>query len=785
MVESEAQVMGEGAAGHATRWRAQGWWPFRKRSAKIRNPAEMRKWIAIWAIVTGLLIGFFDIPRPLDDGFQLVRDLARPHQYDGKTVIVAIDDRSLTELGVRDPLRSDDARLLDKLFEHGANRVVFDRAYADPSALAEDRKLLDALARHKGHVFIGSTPVMNFGFTSSQQLLTHPRFLGSAPMVSIMGYQGPFGFSWRLPTSSEIQGKQRPSISATLAGIDRVGAMYRPDLSIKPSDVPVYSYIDVINGRLSSERFAGKDVVVATANLFSPDRFRMPFVGLVLGSQLHAIGAQTLRERFPIDLGFLPSLLIAALFIWSQSRVRRPLRRHALGIAAILVVAPFALDLASIRVDVTAALVCLLIGWIRLRNLARTTYRGETALLRIEQLHSSRNAASCDVIALKIRNFATISAILSPREIERLLEKLQDRLHAAETKGQFAFDKDTFVWLRDKLPADEREDHLRGLHALFRTSIAVGTHMSDVAVAIGLDANYAQPLRERIEGAIQTAEDAAHNGSLFMIGEDTDDEDRAWRLGFFTELNAAIENGDLDILFQPKINLATGMIVGAEALLRWDHPTRGQIDPARIIQFAEEHNRIDTITRFVLDRALTEARKAIACNPAFKVAVNISALDLRDFGFAREIRDFLTQYDFPPGNLILEITETAPIENDRVAAALLAELKQMGLSLSVDDFGTGHASLHYLRQIPSDEVKIDRSFVSGMMESPEDRTLVRTAIEMIHSLGRVAVAEGVETAAVANLLREMGCDKAQGYYFARAMPMNELLPKLDAGVLAA
>ncbi|WP_162935773.1 EAL domain-containing protein [Tsuneonella amylolytica] len=761
-------------------------WGRREKSEKTRSPAALRKRIAIWAIGIGLVAGAIDLPRPLEDLYRLARLTAHPQDADGRTVIVAIDDRSLSELGTRDPLRGDDARLIDRLVADGAKRVVFDRAFADLSTPAEDAKLIAALDRHRGRVFIGSTPEVEVGLVQAgEQLITHERFREKAIMVSMMGRQGPLGLAWKLPTSSMIDGKKRKSISALLAETDRETEYYRPDFSIRADTIPMYSYIDVLRGKVDRADIAGRDIIVAPANLTSPDRYYMQLIDSILGSQIHAIGAQTLRERFPIDLGWLPGFIIAGAFVVWQSRQKLRTRKSSALVIGLLAAAPFAADLANINFEVMPGLVCMLYGSIRHASLVRRTYRGDTHLLRIEQLHSARHEADCDVIALKLRNFATISTILSPKEIETLLEKVQGMLKAAEGSAQLAFDRDTIVWLRPALRRDEREDHLRGLHALFRTSIPVGNQMPAVATAAGLDANYELPLRERIEGAIQNAEDASTHGKLFIIGEGEAGEDRAWRLGFFAELTNAMDTGDIEVRFQPKVRLATGEIVGAEALLRWNHPTRGAIDPTEIVSFAEDHNRIDVVTRYVLDQSLSQAKAAIARDPAFKIAVNVSALDLRDPGFARDVAKRLRIHDFPASNLILEITETAPIDSNVTASSVLLELKRMGVRLSVDDFGTGHASLHYLRQIPSHEVKIDRSFISGMIDSTEDRALVKTAIDMIHSLGRLAVAEGVETQEVVDALVELGCDKGQGYFFSRAVPMAELLPKLSRGALAA
>lgn len=749
---------------------------------KVRDP---RRRIAMWAIAIALLLGLFDVPRPLEDLYHLTRDTIRMRPADGETVLVMIDDESLSEMGVTDPRRSDDARLVDGLIAAGAKRVVFDRAFADPSRQSDDAAFIGALERHEGRIFLGSTPVISSGFGTNAQLLTHPRFRDKAPMVSMLGHQRVFGLSWGLPTSSVILDRNRPSISALLAGVEEKEVEYRPDFSIDFDTIPMFRYVDALERRVPADAFAGRDVIVAPANRTSPDLYLMPTRGVIAGAQIHAVGAQTLKQGIPRDFGWVPGFLLVSAFLWAQSRLTMPTARSAVAFAIGLLVLQAGLDLAMINIDILSALVALAIGSYRLRNFARSTYRGETGLVRIDTFHRIGVAREYDVIALKIRNFATISACLSPTEIDALLIKAQEMLRASEGSSQFAFDKDTIVWLRDALSECDREGHLRGIHALFRRSISIGSQAPDVATAIGLDANYDLPLRERTENAMQSAEDAAHHGRLFQISEMAQGEDRAWRVQFLSELERAIANEEVDVRFQPKVALGSREIVGAEALLRWDHPTKGPIEPQQIVSYAEEHNRIEIITNFVLDRALGEAKRALAINPDFKVAVNISALDLRDPNFPRSVEQLIQRHAFPPSQLILEITETAPIENNRKAGEILAELKQLGLRLSVDDFGTGHASLHYLRQIPSEEVKIDRSFISNIEHSPEDRTLVKTAIDMIHSLGRIAVAEGVETEDVARLLIGLGCDNAQGFYFSKATTMDELIRKLERKSLAA
>jgi len=745
-----------------------------------------KRWrIAFLAIALAFLAGAVELTLPAEDAFRAARAAIRMHPADQEVLVVTVDDKSLNALGVNDPSRGDDARVLDLLFSMGAQRVFFDRVYADPTGLDEDLHFKAALERHRGRVFVGALPQVEQSDGSIVDLLPHPRFRSSVEILSIEGEEAPFGLSARFPTRSVVLGTERSSLSAELARLEEGDGLYRPDFAIDYATIPTVSYIDVLNEAGVEAAVRGRDVVVAPSSRTSNDFHPIPFRGKVPGVYFHVLGAETLKRGFPLDLGWLPALFAACMLVVTQARRRQPSKRAVLLGGAAFLLAPLVLDGFNVGVDVMPALMCLTIASIGLLRLARRTYYGATSLRRIETMHASHAMADRDVLALKIRNFAIISASLSPAEIDQLLEKSLTMLRACDPDALFTFHKDTFVWARPKLPAGEAENHVRGLHALFRTSIPVGFHALDVATSLGLDANRGASLRERTESAIQCAEDAAHSGGIFQLSETHMPEDRDWRLQILSELESAIENGEVDVAFQPKVDLSSLSIVGAEALLRWTHPSRGPIDPALVIAIAEAHNRTDLITRFVLNRALSQARPAIARDPLFKIAINISSLDLHDPMFCFNLEQIIAAHRVSASNVILEITETARISDEQTVSEALATLNKMRVQLSVDDFGTGHATLEQLRRVPADEVKIDQSFVRGMVANAEDYALVKTAIAMIHSLGRRAVAEGVECQAMLAMLREMGCDEAQGYLFSKPITMQALLPQLPPGAIAA
>jgi EAL domain-containing protein (putative c-di-GMP-specific phosphodiesterase class I) len=254
------------------------------------------------------------------------------------------------------------------------------------------------------------------------------------------------------------------------------------------------------------------------------------------------------------------------------------------------------------------------------------------------------------------------------------------------------------------------------------------------------------------------------------------------QLSLLGELRHAVEHDELRLFFQPKIELSTSRVTGAEVLLRWQHPTRGLLGPADFIPFAEQTGFIRKLTRWTLNRAIAEGARWQRAGKPLALAVSISADDLADARLDSRIAGMLTQHQLPPPLLTLEITESGFIEDPTRALSLLDAIAALGVHLSIDDFGTGYSSLSHLARMPVHEVKIDRSFVQGLESDLEFAPVVRSAIDMGHGLGLTVVAEGIETEAAALRLRNMGCDIAQGYLYARPMPLEAFESWLEGRV---
>ncbi len=252
------------------------------------------------------------------------------------------------------------------------------------------------------------------------------------------------------------------------------------------------------------------------------------------------------------------------------------------------------------------------------------------------------------------------------------------------------------------------------------------------------------------------------------------DSHYADKLSLMGELRKGIEQGEVVFHYQPKINISTGKISHVEALVRWTHPTRGFISPDDFIPMAEQTGQIQYLTQWGLEEAIKQCRQWRDQNYDINVAINLSAHDLTDNNLPKAIKKLLDKYKVRPEWLVLEVTESAVMKDPDLALYVLYALNGMGLTLSIDDYGTGYSSMSYLKKLPVQEIKIDKSFVLNLATNNEDEIIVKSTINLGHNLGLKVTAEGVEDEKSYKMLKDFGCDLAQGYLFSKALPASEL-----------
>lgn len=739
--------------------------------------------VAILAIIFGLVSGAIDLPLPAEDAFRLAKAQLRMQDAPQDIVLVAIDDATLNELGMPYPTRKEEGLLIDQLVAAGVEKIVFDRAHADPETPESDALFARTLERHKGKVWLGMASDIEVGFRTSEPILPNEKFRNRALLASMTGYFSPFQLSAVFPTAVELSGQIYPSISAVLSGYNGPLVQYRPNFAIKPETIPAVSYIDVLRGRVDPAELRGKRVLVGQTYTKSTDLFVHPVYGKIGGCYFHILGAHTLKRGTPLDLMWFPAMFAAAIVIVAQalgrSRSSKPLSAVALGLPAATLV----LDEASINADMMSALLAIGVAAFGFYRISKKYYSAGVDAMTTNALGLDKANAEFDVYALKIANLAEISEEWGTQEMGEFVNALITYIKGPGDVGDVALERDSLVWLAPRMDNESLERHADGLALMLKTAISHDWQSASSSPAIGIDTNYALPLGQRIKKAMQAADEAAVRGVRFVINNAAYVEARNHRLEIIRVLEKGLRDRSIGVAYQPKIELATGRIVGAETLIRWRPNGEGYVDPQELVLAAEANDRINELTLIVMEAALVDGRKAIALDPTFKLAVNMSAKSLSDTHLLFDMMTMLGRIGFPAENLTLELTETAKLE-DKLIAPQIEALKQRGICLSIDDFGTGQSNLEYLEKLPSSELKIDKKFVQHMASSEESRAVVRATIEIAHSLGKVVVAEGVEDQAVAAVLRAMGCDQGQGYLFSRAITMSELLAMMGGGRIA-
>jgi EAL domain-containing protein (putative c-di-GMP-specific phosphodiesterase class I)/CHASE2 domain-containing sensor protein len=740
--------------------------------------------IAIFAIVFGLISAAIDLPLPAEDFYRAVRAELRSRPAPQDIAMIAIDDKTLNSFDRSLPSRAEDAKLIDALASSGVNRIAFDRAHADPETPSSDALFAETLARHEGKVSLGFAPRHEIGFQIVEEIVPRPEFRKHVGLAAMNGLGSPFGLSVTFPTRVDLHGQMYPSLSAFLAEYDGPTLRYRPDYAFDPVSVPTFSYIDVVEGRIPAEKLAGKNVIVGQAFYESADYYRLPLRdGKVPGAYFHIMGAQTLKRGVPVDLMWIPALLVAglaiAVLVMGHKRSVQTLVLTGAGLLAL----PFLLDEIGVNIDIFPALLALIWAGIGFQRIAKKYYSSEVDAMKTSALNVENVNDELDVYALKIANLAEMSEDWSARELGEFVNTLITYIKGPGEAGDVAFERDSLVWLAPRMDTVSLERHADGLALMLKTAISHDWQSASSAPAIGIDTNHALPLSQRIKKAMQAADEAASRGARFIINDAAYLEARNQRLEIMRVLEKGLRERNIGVAYQPKIELASGRIVGAETLIRWKPDGEDFVNPQDLVLAAEATDRINELTLIVMEAALVDGRRAIAIDPGFKLAVNMSAKSLSDTHLLFDMMTMLGRIGFPAENLTLELTETAKLE-DKLIAPQIAALKQRGIGLSIDDFGTGQSNLEYLEKLPSSELKIDKKFVQHMSSSEESRAVVRATIEIAHSLGKVVVAEGVEDQTMADALRAMGCDQAQGFLFSRAITMSELISMMGGRRIA-
>ncbi len=395
-----------------------------------------------------------------------------------------------------------------------------------------------------------------------------------------------------------------------------------------------------------------------------------------------------------------------------------------------------------------------------------------------DALAAQTSSEPCAVMIIDLDRFKEVNDTLGHHRGDLLLHAVALRIREAVRDRDVVsrLGGDEFAVLLRNAPDETAREVARRIAAALERRFNVGGATMDIEASIGIalapqHGSDVDALLQRADLAMYRAKER-HDG--FNVYTSELDSEQPGQMSLLGDLRRALEHHELTLHYQPKASLATGQVSHVEALVRWERPGHGLVPPSEFIPLAERTGLIKQLSGCVLDAALGQQRAWTDGGLDVSVAVNLSARNLLETDLPALVAGLLADHGVPADRLILEITESAIMSDETHSVGVLSQLSELGVRLSIDDFGTGYSSLSRLRRLPVDEIKIDRSFVAHMDCERGDALIVQSTIELAHNLGLRVVAEGVETEAIWNRLRDLGCDYAQGYFLRRPIPPGEL-----------
>ena len=392
--------------------------------------------------------------------------------------------------------------------------------------------------------------------------------------------------------------------------------------------------------------------------------------------------------------------------------------------------------------------------------------------------HGGASAQSVGMIMMDLDRFKEINDTLGHHFGDQLLIEIGRRLTHTVRPGDTVarLGGDEFAVQFTAPSSKSALEIATRVATAFDQPFSLGEISIDVNASLGIalypdHADDAYTLMKRADVAMYDAKREHSGVAMYEAGRD---EHSVQRLSLMGELRQAIARDELELYFQPKIDVSSERTMHVEALVRWNHPIHGVVPPDKFIPLAEQSGRIGLITKWVVRKAIEQCAQWRAAGLDLMVAVNLSAFDLFDAELPTYISGLLSEAKLPPSKIVLEITESAVMKDAAYAQRVLADLKRRGVCLAIDDFGTGYSSLAHLKRLPVDELKIDKSFVQNLSaNATDDLVIVRSTIELGHNMGLTVIAEGVESAESWRILKELHCDMAQGYYMSKPLPVGE------------
>ena len=724
----------------------------------------------------------------------------------GDFVIVELDAKSLNAIGQWPWPRQMHAQLIDKLSQNNAAQIAFDVDFSAQSNPASDAALADAIDRSNSTVILATFKQLSVdGGAEFSENLPRPEFAQNAILASVnvtpndAGQIANYGYG---ETTGHVV---RPSLAALLTGASGdLSHSFEIDQAVDPATIPRLSAVDVLNGKVDPALVSGKNMLIGATAIELGDRYATPNHGVIPGVVIHAMAIETLVQGMNIEAldGFWPYLLVVALvatmaYFWHGKKGRQAYARTGALVAVFVALGAKygAYWTGTINIEIGLTVAFLLSYWAI--DLIVSTYQtlaherssdastelpnGQAMLQRAQKMPAARVAVA------QIGNFTEITAICSAEELVAIVQSIARRLQMLALDGRvYRTGTDQIAWFVDAQYEGRLQDHFDTAASFMLQPVEGGDRTLKLQVHCGYMEGESNAALELLSKASIAAHNATKHGYRWIAYSDDINDIANEKLTILSDVDAAIREQHIWVAYQPKMDVASNRIESAEALARWQHPVLGNIGPDRFIPLLEAEGRMAELTLHILRQSLSDMALWNSMGKAINVSVNISAALLLDSEFVELCVAAVVDSGVEASQVTFEITETSALSKLEEAAAVTRRFRDMGIRISIDDYGTGQSTLSYLRNFSAHEIKIDQSFVKSMNANDVDRVMVGSTINLAHEMDLKVVAEGVEDAATLATLAEFGCDVVQGWHIGRPVDATVFaerwvaLPKLSA-----
>ncbi len=760
---------------------------------KTGRPARKKRLNHVaWAAVMSLVLFAISLLDPIDQLIWTFQSRTAVTQSSNDIVFVG------AEMDLTDPLaaprRSELAKVLRDLDRRGAEKIYLDMAFDRPSDASNDAALAQAIDDLDDRVAVVGH--IDEGFDGSAEWVqTLPQIAGDAEQLTNSDHSDYFGIAWSIPRFRSVDGTRYQTLGSALAGEKQAtDTPISIGYTVPIADIASVRFSDVSNalgvdGGSAIPEIAGKKVIIGPGRDATAATTGIPGQRDVPLSYVPIFAAETIKQGGVtrvegwVTLVFLLAMLVALASVTTAASLRR------VGYAAVAVGSLGFLIFCTVynlRPVLSYAIAALVIyGALRLRILWQdwaSLKDQDTGLptLRALERQLISDKANGYVVVAKIHDFGRVLKLLPGSLQSTYVLKIADRLRATEPDLDLHFANHYFAWFSKAEDYPSLEEHLEGLRALFAAPLHIAGNQIDVGITFGV-AQTAGDNQRILPAAVAAAEETSEALCPIKLAEHADTRDGLWDISMRARIDAAMESGEIFCVYQPKVAVENGKTKGVEALVRWDDPERGFIPPLHFIKECEKAGRMEHLTRYVLQSACTAGRMLHASGHRISMSVNISATLCSDASVVEMVRNTLQATKFPAHLLVLEVTETARIRDLAKAAAIIKQIKALGVRISMDDFGVGEANFETFYELPFDELKIDRLFIKNITVDPKARAIATSLIAMGNEARITVVAEGVEYAEELEILREIGCKEVQGYALSRPISLSNLLIYLSEG----